>query len=104
DRYREGRMALARVSRELESAYISKHLPININIAATKTQFVGEPGAPADRVDFNAFVHRRMDRDVAESDQAEVSYFGMENPNEAGVFDLIRRINPKLDLEPMLGG
>ena len=104
DRYREGRMALARISRELESAYISKHLPINLNIAASKTQFIGERGAPSDRVDFNAFVNRRMDRDIAESDQAEVSYFGMESPNEDGVFDLVRRINPKLDLEPALGG
>ncbi len=104
DRYREGRMALSRISHELECAYISKHLPINLNIATSKTQFVGERGAPADRLDFNAFVNRRMDRDVEESDQAEISYFGMENPNEAGVFDLIRRINPKLDLDPALGG
>lgn len=104
ERYREGRMALARIGHELQGAYLSKHLPIDINLATTKTQFIGEPGAPADRVDFNAFVNRRMDRDSAQSDQAEVSYFGQENPQDDGITDLIRRINPRLDLEPEKGG
>jgi general secretion pathway protein J len=104
DRYREGRLAMARVCHELESAYLSKHLPINLNLAVTKTLFKAQPGAPADRIDFTAFVNRRMDRDSPESDQAEVSYFGMENPNQAGVTDLIRRINPHIDLYPDKGG
>lgn len=104
ERYREGRMALSRIARELESAYVSRHVPININIATVKTAFIGEPGAPADRLDFTAFINRRLDRDSAESDQAEVSYFGHEDPANDGVIDLIRRINPRLDLEPAEGG
>lgn len=104
ERYREGRMALSRVARDLESAYISRHLPININIATVRTAFIGERGAPADRVDFAAFVNRRLDRDSKVSDQAEVSFFGLEDPREDGVIDLIRRINPRLDLEPKEGG
>jgi general secretion pathway protein J len=104
DRYREGRMALARISQELQGAYLSKHVPLNLNIATSKTVFIGEPGAPADRVDFNAFIYRRMDRDSATSDQAEVSYYGLEDPRQQGVTDLVRRINPKLDLEPAQGG
>jgi len=29
DRYREGRLAMARIARELQSAYLSAHVPIN---------------------------------------------------------------------------
>lgn len=104
ERHREGRMALARISRELESAYVSKHLPINLNIATVKTAFIGESDSPADRLSFNAFVHRRIDRDARQSDQSEVSYFGLEDPRQDGVIDLIRRSSSRLDLEPTLGG
>lgn len=104
DRYREGRLALSRISHELEGAYISKHLPIDVSAATVKTAFIAEPDAPADRISFNAFVNRRMDRDATESDQAEISYFGLEDPKQQGVTDLIRRINPMLDIEPEKGG
>ena len=104
DRHREGRMALARISSELQSAYISKHLPIDPNLAVQQTLFAGEPGSPADRLDFNAFVHRRLTRDSHESDQAEISYFGLDDPNKSGVYDLVRRVSPRLDLEPQRGG
>lgn len=104
ERYREGRMAMSRVTRELQSAYISRHLPIDENQIVSRSAFIGEAGSPGDRVDFAAFVHRRMDRDARESDQAEVGYLVMENPNEAGVFDLVRRESAQIDLEPQSGG
>lgn len=104
ERHREGRMAMARVARELQSAYISRHLPPDINQAVVRTAFIGTQGAPADRIDFNAFVHRRMDRDARESDQVELSYFGMPSETERGVFDLVRRNNTRLDHEPEKGG
>lgn len=104
ERYREGRMALGRISRELQSAYLSKQLPIDQSLIVGQTVFLGEPGAPADRVDFAAFVHRRLDRDAHESDQAEVSYFGLESPQEPGRIDLIRREAPRIDDEPKEGG
>lgn len=104
ERYREGRMALTRISHELEGAYVSKHLPINLNIQSVATMFKGVSEATADRLDFNAFVHRRLDRDVRESDQAEISYFGLDDPVEDGKLDLVRRSNPRLDIDPELGG
>jgi general secretion pathway protein J len=104
ERYREGRMAMARISRELQSAYLSKHLPIDDSMAVSKVVFQGEPGSPADRVDFAAFVHRRMDRDSHESDQAELSFYGSENPELRGTFDLIRRESARIDTEPKEGG
>jgi general secretion pathway protein J len=104
DRHREGRMALARITRELSSAYISKHEPIDPSIKVVATSFIGKPGTPADRVDFNSFAHRRLDRDAHESDQAEISYFGSPDPEQKGVIDLARRVSPILDLEPQTGG
>ena len=104
DRYREGRLALARISRELQSAYLSMHVPIDQQLAVSRTAFVGSPGTPADRLDFTSFAHRRLDRDAHESDQAEISYFGSENPDEDGVIDLARRTQSPIDLDPQTGG
>jgi len=104
DRHREGRMAMARIVRELSSAYISQHAPIDESLTAVKTSFIGTTGTPADRVDFNTFAHRRLDRDAHESDQAEISYFGSPDPDQQGVVDLARRMSPILDLEPQTGG
>jgi len=104
ERYREGRMALGRVTRELQSAYLSKHLPIDQSLIVGQPVFMGEPGSPGDRIDFAAFVHRRLDRDAHESDQAELSYYVEENPHQPGIFDLIRRESPRIDDEPREGG
>ncbi len=104
DRYREGRLAMARIARELQSAYLSAHVPINEQLTVQRTIFKGTRGSPADRIDFTAFAHRRLDRDSADSDQAEVSYFGSEDPERPGVLDLVRRVSSNIDLEPERGG
>jgi general secretion pathway protein J len=104
DRYREGRLAMARISRELQSAYLSRHAPIDLSIVVQQTAFIATPGSPADRVDFNCFCNRRLDRHSNVSDQAEVSFFGSPDPEQAGVVDLARRVSPRLDLEPDRGG
>ncbi len=104
DRYREGRLAMARMTRELQSAFISLHAPINTSLLVEKTAFVGTQGMPADRVDFDSFSNRRIDRNSHISDQCELSYFGSANPDESGVTDLARRVSTTLDLEPRKGG
>jgi general secretion pathway protein J len=104
DRYREGRLAMARISRELQSAYLSKHVPIDQSLTVQATAFIGSRGSPADRVDFNSFAHRRLDRDRHESDQVEISYFSSRDPERDGVIDLVRRVSTRADLEPESGG
>lgn len=104
DRYREGRLAMQRIDRELKSAYLSLHLPINPQLAVQTTAFVGTRGTPADRIDFNSFANVRRDRDAHESDQAEVSYFGSGNPDGSGRVDLVRRLSSYPDIEPGRGG
>jgi general secretion pathway protein J len=104
DRYREGRTALARIVRDLQSAYISQHLPINQQIAVLKTAFIGHQATPADRIDFNTFTNIRRDRNSHLSDQLEVSYFGEESLETPGTTDLVRRSSQYPDLKPEAGG
>jgi general secretion pathway protein J len=104
DRQREGRLAMARITRELQSAYLSAHAPLNQALIVQKTIFKGERGTPADRLDFTAFANRRLDRNSHVSDQCELSYYGSPNPDGSGQNDLVRRVDTELDLEPDKGG
>jgi general secretion pathway protein J len=104
DRQREARLAMARITRELQSAYVSAHVPLNQALVVQKTQFKGERGTPADRLDFTAFANRRLDRNSHVSDQCELSYYGDASPDGGGQTDLVRRIDSDIDLEPGKGG
>jgi general secretion pathway protein J len=104
DRFHEGREALARISRELSSAYISLHRPLDPTYLVLKTQFVATRGTPADRLDFNSFANRRFDKNSHESDQCELSYFGSSNLKDPGVTDLVRRVSARPDAKPDKGG
>jgi general secretion pathway protein J len=104
DRYREGRIGLARVVRDLQSAYISQHLPINPALTVLKTAFIGHQSSPADRIDFNTFTNVRRDRNSHVSDQLEVSYYGEESLDTSGTYDLVRRSSQYLDNYPQKGG
>ncbi|XXX77017.1 type II secretion system protein GspJ [Sorangium sp. So ce134] len=103
DRYHQGRAAIARISRELQAAFLSRHQPADKNIAVRLTAFAGEDSSPADRVDFTAFAHRRLLRNAHESDQCEIGYFGSRDP-ERDKLDLVRREAKFIDLEPTRGG
>lgn len=104
DRYREGRIAMARITRDLQSAYISQHVPISPALVVQKTAFVGKVGMPGHRIDFNAFSNIQRDRSAHVSDQIEVSYYMADNPEQPGTNDLLRRTSEYPDLEPGKGG
>ncbi|MEZ4372440.1 MAG: type II secretion system protein GspJ [Polyangiaceae bacterium] len=103
-RYHEGRSAMQRIARELQSAFLSFNRPIDQSLVTRETLFKGSRGSPADRVDFTAFAHRRLDRNAHESDQCELSYFGSQDPKQRAVTDLVRRESAVIDLEPDRGG
>jgi general secretion pathway protein J len=104
DRYREGRIAMARIARDLQSAYISQHVPLSPALVVQKTAFVGKVGIPGHRVDFNAFSNVQRDRNAHVSDQIEISYFASDNPEQSGTYDLVRRTSEYPDEEPGKGG
>ncbi|MCU0692554.1 MAG: prepilin-type N-terminal cleavage/methylation domain-containing protein, partial [Polyangiaceae bacterium] len=53
-RYREGRLAIRRLAREIPSAFLSGHQPISPSLIVRETLFVGDNGSPADRLDFTS--------------------------------------------------
>ena len=103
-RYREGRLAIRRLAREIPSAFLSAHQPLNQSLIVRETLFVGENSTPADRLDFTSFSHRRFLRDTHESDQNELSFFGSRDPDASGKTDLARREQNYIDLEADRGG
>jgi general secretion pathway protein J len=104
DRAHEGREALQRIVRDLSAAYLSMHVPSVQALVTGKTAFVGHSSLPFDRVDFTAFAHKRTDRDSHESDQAEVGYFVVRNPDFPDKMDLVRREQTPIDFDPLKGG
>jgi general secretion pathway protein J len=104
DRYREGRLAMARMLRELQSAYISAHEPIAPVSAIQKTVFRGTQSSPGDRIDFVSFAHRRLLEDSKDTDQEEISYFTGADPEHSGRVNLLRRVSARIDLLPDQGG
>jgi general secretion pathway protein J len=104
DRAHEGREALQRIVRDLSSAYISLHVPDVQALLTERTAFVGRTSIPFDRIDFTAFAHRRTVRDSHESDQAEVGYFVVSDPDAPETMDLVRREQTPIDLDPLRGG
>lgn len=100
DRYHQGRTAMSRLTRELQSAYISAHTPVNPALVTRSTIFFGKDSSREDRVDFTSFAHRRLKRNAHESDQCELSYFLARDPNVSGKMDLVRREDTQIDLNP----
>lgn len=107
ERYHQGRSALSRFSREIQSAFLSTHHPFGANLnpglMTRQTIFIGSNSRPADRIDFTSFSHRRLKSDAHESDQNELSYFDSRDA-EKDKLDLVRREDKTIDLEPDKGG
>lgn len=94
DRYRQIRVAFARITREIGSAYVSDRYDSKRyrDQNDRPTNFIGE----RDQLIFSTFAHQRMYADVKESDQMVVEYKVGTSPDRdaKGRQDLIRRENP----------
>jgi general secretion pathway protein J len=104
DRYHQGRQALARMSLELQSAFLSLHQSQLLAAQVRTTMFVGTDQGTQDRIDFTSFSHKRLMRNVHESDQNELSYFVQRDPDHPDKSDLLRREQREIDLDPQHGG
>jgi len=104
DRSREGREAVLRLTRDLSSAFLSMHNPANTALITRATAFIATSGGNFDRVDFASFAHRRVERDAHESDECEVGYFVVTDPDVEGKMDLVRREQTPMDIDPKKGG
>jgi general secretion pathway protein J len=104
ERYHQGRQAIARMSRELQAAFLSFHQPQLLTAAMRTSLFLGTDSGQSDRVDFVSFSHRRLLRNVHESDQNEISYFMGRDPDKNDKYDLLRREQKEFDVDPTKGG
>lgn len=104
DRARQGRQAILRMTREIQTAFLSLHNPGNVALQTRVVAFVGQNSQPFDRLDFQGFAHRRIEANSHESDQAEVGYFASPDPDVEGKTDLVRREQTPADMDAKKGG
>jgi len=104
DRARQGRDAVERIARELQSAFLSLHTPQMQALQTRTTGFFAENSSQFDRIDFTSFAHRRVQKEAKESDQAEIGYFVVKDPDVNGKMDLVRREQAPIDLDFKRGG
>lgn len=92
------RVALMRMTRELEMAYLSNHE--NTLVQQRRTFFTGQGGAIAE-LRFSWFGKQRLRADAPEGDTALVAYYGQADPENPGVMNLMRRETRRLQaLDP----
>jgi general secretion pathway protein J len=104
DRARQGRDAVERIARELQGAFLSLHQPPVPALQTRMTAFIATNSANFDRLDFTSFAHRRVERDAKESDQAEIGYFVVRDPEHDDKMDLVRREEAPINFDPRRGG
>jgi general secretion pathway protein J len=104
ERVHQGRQAMQRIVHDLSTAYLSMHVPSTTALVTGKTVFVGSNGSQFDRLEFTCFGHRRTERDSHESDQAEIGYSVVADPDVPEKMDLVRREQTPIDIDPLKGG
>jgi hypothetical protein len=95
DRVHAARVALMRMTREIEMAYMSNSF--NIGLQERRTMFIGAPHADFDELRFSWFGHQRLRADSAESDTAVVMYYTEPDPIDRRAINLIRRETRRLE-------
>jgi general secretion pathway protein J len=97
DRLHTVRVALMRMSRELEMAYLSSNednsLPYHPTFLMASSQ------ASVDELSFSSFAHQRLRGGLAEGDTAVITYYGARDPDDPRVTNLMRRETRRLQPE-----
>jgi general secretion pathway protein J len=90
------RVALMRMAREIEMAYIANE---GTTSSYTRTFLTGSSQANVDELAFSTFAHQRLRAGLAEGDTSVVSYFGARDPDDSKVTNLMRRETRRLQAE-----
>ena len=103
ERNHELRMALGRIVRDFEAAYLS--LNEDPNAVNRRTMFIAKSSFKLPDVRFSTLGHRVLWADANESEQTVISYVAHDDPEHAGVVNWIRReqrrpSNEQPDAEP----
>jgi prepilin-type N-terminal cleavage/methylation domain-containing protein len=98
ERNHELRMALGRIVRDLEAAYLS--LNEDRNASHPRTMFIAKSGSKLPEIRFSTLGHRVLWADANESEQTVISYVSRDNRERPGEVDWIRREQRRLSYEP----
>jgi general secretion pathway protein J len=96
ERVHTARVALMRMSRELEMAYTASETNAT---TYTRTFFTASSQATVDEVSFSTFAHQRLRGGLAESDSTVVTYYGERDRDDPKVVNLMRRETRRLQSE-----
>jgi general secretion pathway protein J len=94
DRTHTVRVALMRMSREIEMAFVSFEAS---GTQERRTMFSGVSHTDFDELRFSWFGHQRMRADAPEGDTALVSYFTQNDPDDSRSTNLMRRETRRLE-------
>jgi general secretion pathway protein J len=94
DRTHTVRVALMRMSREIEMAFRSAS---DLGTTERRTMFSGTARNDFDELRFSWFGHQRLRADAPEGDTAVVTYLTMPDPEDFGTMNLMRRESKRLE-------
>jgi prepilin-type N-terminal cleavage/methylation domain-containing protein len=98
ERNHELRMALDRVVRDFEGAYISGNE--DSSQTHTRTMLIAKPRSPVPNVRFSTLGHRPLWSDAHESDQTVIEYLYRNDPDHTDRTDWIRREQRRQSNQP----
>ncbi len=106
ERYHGLRVALERMAREISMAFVYNCQQLNTPTGERRQQtlFKLEHEGKFDKLTFTSFSHLRLFKDVHESDQNVLSYFGEGDPRHSSQYNLMRREKARIDGQPEEGG
>jgi len=97
ERNHELRMALGRIVRDFEAAYLSQNE--DTNATNPRTMFIAKGSSKLPDIRFSTLGHRVLWADANESEQTVISYVAHGDPEHAGVVDWIRREQRRMSNE-----
>jgi general secretion pathway protein J len=97
ERTHAARVALMRMSREIEMAFMSDSE--NPSLQERRTMFIGTPHPDVDELRFSWFGRQRLRADAPETDTSVVLYYSAQDPDERQVTNLMRRETRRLEVQ-----
>ena len=97
ERNHELRMALGRIVRDFEAAYLSRNE--DTNAVHPRTLLIAKSASRVPEIRFSTLGHRVLWADANESEQTVISYLSHDDPEHSGVTDWVRREQRRLSTE-----
>jgi general secretion pathway protein J len=91
------RVALLRMAREIEMAYLSDNE--NTVLTYRRTFFTSSPHPDVDELQFSTFAHQRLRAGANEGDTSLITYYGARDPDDRRVLNLMRRETRRLQAD-----